>query len=190
MIAYLSGQIIDQSENEIVVLCRGVGYQVICSQNTLDDISERKVIQLWIHTHVKEDLFQLYGFSSKIEKKLFLSLLKVNGIGPKLAIRALSGASLDAIIDAIESQNVSALTKLPKIGKKTAEQMILTLKGQLVIDSPSEGRQLPRQQQEIISALINLGFQNARVEEVVQQLPGEVEFEIGVRESLKKLSAL
>ena len=148
MIAYISGQVAERGENEIVVLCRGLGYQVFCSQNTLDDIADRKVVQLWTHNHVREDLFALYGFSSKVEKKLFLSMLKVNGIGPKLAIRALSGAPLQTILTAIEKSDVATLVKLPKVGKKTAEQMILTLKGKLVMEELAVAS-APRPHQEL-----------------------------------------
>ncbi len=190
MISFLSGQVIDNEEGVLTILCRGVGYEVTCSTNTVDDIVERKVVQLWIYTHVREDQFHLFGFSSKIEKRLFLSLIKVNGIGPKLAIQVLSGASLDHIIDAIESKNVKALTALPRVGKKTAEQMILTLKGDLVLEKQKDNpaTQAPKPHQEILSALTHLGFRAAEVEEVVYALPKEVEFEEGVRESLRLLS--
>jgi len=187
MIGYISGQVIDQSDSEIIVLCRGLGYKVFCSQNTLDDIQGRKVVQLWVHNHVKEDIFALYGFSSKVEQKLFLSLLKVNGIGPKLAIGALSGAPLDVILSAIENEDVKTLVKLPKVGKKTAEQMVLTLRGKLVLEE-APSTIVPRPHQEIVSALVNLGFAAPNVETVVGQLPSDVEFEQGVRQSLQELS--
>lgn len=189
MISFLSGQVIDNEEGVITLLCRGVGYEVSCSNNTIGDLEDRKVVQLWIHTHVREDQFQLFGFSSKVEKKLFLSLIKVNGVGPKLAIQILSGASLDHIIDAIESKDVKALTALPRVGKKTAEQMILTLKGALVVDkSQTQKMEAPKPHKEILSALTNLGFRSAEVEEVVHALPKDVDFEQGVRESLRLLS--
>lgn len=190
MISFLSGQIIDNEEGVLTLLCRGVGYEVTCSTNTVSDIEDRKVVQLWIYTHVREDQLHLFGFSSKIEKKLFLSLIKVNGIGPKLAIQVLSGASLDHIIDAIENKNVKALTSLPRVGKKTAEQMILTLKGALVIDKDSNttSKMPVHSHKEILSALTNLGFRGAEIETVISSLPEDIDFEQGVRESLKRLS--
>lgn len=188
MISYISGQMIDQEESALTILCRGVGYEVTCSENTIADIQNQKVVQLWVHTHVREDNFQLFGFSSKVEKKLFLSLIKVNGIGPKLAIQVMSGASLEQIIDWIEAKDVKALTKLPRVGKKTAEQMILTLKGALVVDDGSGVPSPKKPHQEILSALVNLGFRSADVEEVIQVLPSDIEFEQGVRESLRQLS--
>ena len=189
MISFLSGQVIDrEEENQLTILCRGIGYEVLCSDNTLGDIESQKVVQLWIYTHVREDVLQLYGFSSKVEKKLFLSLLKVNGIGPKMATKILSGDTLDNIIDAIEAKDVKTLTKLPKVGKKTAEQMILTLQGALVIEKTTQTPKTPPAQQEILSALMNLGFRSSEVEEVVHALPSDIEFEQGVRESLRQLS--
>lgn len=189
MISFLSGQIIDNEEGALTILCRGIGYEVFCSTNTVDDVENRKVVQLWIHTHVREDQFTLFGFSSKVEKKLFLSLIKVNGIGPKLAVQILSGAPLDHIIQAIEEKNVKALTALPRVGKKTAEQMILTLQGALVMDGDTEKKvDASKPHKEILSALTNLGFRSAEVEEVVQNLPSDVDFEQGVRESLRRLS--
>lgn len=188
MVSFISGQVIDNDEGVLTILCRGVGYEVTCSSNTVADIEGRKVIQLWVHTHVREDSFSLFGFSSKIEKKLFLSLIKVNGIGPKLAIQVLSGASLDHIIDSIEAKDVKALTQLPRVGKKTAEQMILTLKGALVMDKEQQQPVQPKPHKEILSALVNLGFRSQEVEEVVHGLPVDVDFEQGVRESLRQLS--
>ncbi len=189
MISFLSGQVIDESDGVLTILCRGVGYEVMSSNNTIEDIQDRKVVQLWIHTHVREDQLSLFGFSSKIEKKLFLSLIKVNGVGPKLAIQVLSGASLDQIIDAIENKDVKALTALPRVGKKTAEQMILTLKGALVVDKQeSQAPEPVRPHKEILSALTNLGFRSAEVEEVVFALPKDIDFEQGVRDSLRTLS--
>ena len=191
MIAYLTGQLLEQSEHEIVILCRGIGYQVHCSQNTLDDLAGKKMVRLWIHHHIKEGVSALYGFSKPTEKKLFLSLLKVNGVGPKLAIGALSGAPLAQIIAWIDGQDVKGLTNLPKVGKKTAEQMILTLKGKLMIDREEQGHlEFPNHQQEVLSALLNLGFSNSRAEDAIKKLPRDVEFEEGVRESLRELSGL
>ncbi len=188
MISYLSGQVIDNEEGVLTLLCRGVGYEVFCSTNTLQDITGRKIVQLWIYSHVREDSFQLFGFSTKVEKQLFMSLLKVNGIGPKLAIQILSGATLDHIIDAIEEKNVQALTQLPRVGKKTAEQMILTLKGALVIDKKSDHFTAAKPHKEILSALVNLGFRSQEIEDVVYALPVDIDFEQGVRESLRQLS--
>ena len=119
------------ASDSILINAGGVGYELACSKNTLGDIVESEIASLFVHTHVREDCISLFGFSSKSEKQLFLSLIKVNGIGPKMASTILSGAALSSIISWINDGDTKSLTTLPKVGKKTAEQMILSLKGQL-----------------------------------------------------------
>lgn len=136
MIGYLKGKIIEVTSDSALIDVNGVGYEVLASSSNLAEMQNSLgTIELWIHTHVREDALVLFGFSNKLEREMFHSLLKVNGIGPKLAINALSGATPDQIIEMIELEDVKALSKLPKVGKKTAEQMILTLKGKLVISA-------------------------------------------------------
>ena len=188
MISYLSGQLIDNDEGVVTLFCRGVGYEVHCSSNTLNSIEDKKLVQLWIHSHVREDAFLLFGFATKLEKKLFLNLIKVNGIGPKLAIQILSGAALESIVEAIEAKDTKALTALPRVGKKTAEQMVLTLKGVLVSESEPMESIVLNPHKQILSALANLGFRVPDIEQVVAGLPRDIDFEQGVRESLRQLS--
>ena len=95
-----------------------MGYELTCSSNTLNEITGESSIKLWVYTHVREDAFHLFGFSTKVEKQLFLSLIKVNGIGPKLAIKVLSGARTESIVSMIDQGDVKGLTGLPKIGKE------------------------------------------------------------------------
>lgn len=184
MIGYLSGLVKFMESTSVILDVNGVGYELICSSNTQGDLELGMSSALWVHTHVREDQLQLFGFSSQVEKKLFESLLKVTGIGPKMAIQILSGATLDHIIDSIESKNVAALCALPKVGKKTAEQMILTLKGKLVIDRESPaaiGRE------DLFSALSNLGFKPANIQDVVKKLDPKLSFEEQVRLALAEL---
>lgn len=181
-----------REEGSFVLLCRGIGYQVFCSASTLDEFSDSGgALQVWIYQHQTDNGSTLYGFKDLTEKKLFLNLIKVNGVGPKLAIGAMSGAPLQRIISWIDSKDVKGLTQLPKIGKKTAEQMILTLKGQLVLQDSNSESQIPlgSSRQEVLSALVHLGFSHSLVEEVVEKLPQDVDFELGVRKSLLELSA-
>lgn len=184
MIGYISGSVKFMETTHVIIDVNGVGYELQCSTNTLSDLELGSQSALWVHTHVREDALQLFGFSSQVEKKLFESLLKVSGIGPKMAIQILSGASLDYIIDAIESKNIEALTDLPKVGKKTAEQMILTLKGKLVMDAPSQAAAAGG---DLISALTNLGFKPAAVQEVVKKIDGSLSFEDRIRRALAEL---
>lgn len=189
MIGYLRGKIIEVGADTALVDVSGVGYEVSCSTHTLSDLMNLlgKEIILWIHTHVREDALQLFGFHGKDEKKLFLSLLKVNGIGPKSALTILSGARTTEIVRMIECGDAKGLTSLPKLGKKTAEQIILTLKGKLV--SASEETHAKSQLQvELASALLNLGYKSQLVDQFVSALPGDIDFEEGVRRGLQTLS--
>jgi Holliday junction DNA helicase RuvA len=191
MIAYLRGKILDVDTEQLVLLAQNVGYEITCTTSTLADLqfqSSETEIAVWIYTHVREDALQLYGFASREEKQFFLSLLKVNGIGPKLAINAMSGASVDQIIAMIEQEDVKALSKLPKVGKKTAEQMILTLKGKLVMTGPSGKAVIQGPKKDATSALMNLGFRLQDVEFVLKEVPDSMSLEDMIRHGLSALS--
>jgi Holliday junction DNA helicase RuvA len=182
------------SPDTAIVDVGGVGYEILASANTLGDLQDLtgKAIIIWIHTHVREDAFQLFGFVAKEEKNLFLSLLKVNGVGPKMALSILSGGRVQQLHDMIERGDAKALSSLPKVGKKTAEQIILTLKGKLVIlekDDEMAGKKKPAVlHPEIASALVHLGFKPLAVEQFVTSLPKDANVEEGVRQGLAVLS--
>ncbi|MES2770221.1 MAG: Holliday junction branch migration protein RuvA [Bdellovibrionota bacterium] len=191
MIAYLKGTTIHLDLETAILDVQGVGYEVLCSTNTLDRLSLGSAAHLFIHTHVREDAFVLYGFATSNEKEMFHSLIKVNGVGPKLAVKILSGTSLDHFIEMIEDEDVAGLSKIPKVGKKTAEQLVLSLKGKLKIIEDvgsSSKRSVKGTSKEILSALVNLGFKESDVQKVVQELPNDTTFEEGVRKGLSSLS--
>src|SRR4051812_7037 len=119
MIGYLQGRPLKAETDTLILLVQGIGYELHCSQSTMTDAEGKTFLELWVYTHVREDALSLFGFSTELEKKLFLSLLKVNGVGPKSAIAMLSGARPETICQWIEEANVKALSGLPKIGKKT-----------------------------------------------------------------------
>ncbi|MCB0351408.1 MAG: Holliday junction branch migration protein RuvA, partial [Bdellovibrionales bacterium] len=167
---------------------RGVGYELICSSPTLLTLSELPTAQVWVHTHVREDALQLFGFLAKTEKDFFLSLIKINGIGPKVAMKILSSAPLSTIIGMIEDGDVKGLSGLPKVGKKTAEQMILSLKGKLVLSEEQKPRVGFAARADIVSALVNLGFKLQEVEKVVEQMAPTTEFEDGIKRGLTSLA--
>jgi Holliday junction DNA helicase RuvA len=176
MIGYLKGILVEVGTDTALIDVGGVGYEILASANTLSDLQAlmSKEIIVWIHTHVREDAFQLFGFHSKEEKNLFLSLLKVNGVGPKMALSILSGGRVEQICEMVESGNAKALSSLPKVGKKTAEQIILTLKGKLVLiepTTPNAKKKMAIPHPEIASALLNLGFKPQAVEQFVATLP-------------------
>ena len=132
MIAHLRGRPISKHPNQAIVECGGVGYDVVITVPTLADLPEAcSDVALFIHTHVREDKLALFGFLRAEEKKLFEKLLVVSGIGPKLAVTILSGMKTPDMVGAIRSGDVARLTKIPGIGKKTAERMILELNDKL-----------------------------------------------------------
>ena len=189
MIGYLRGKIIEVMSDSALIDVHGVGYEIHASSNTLGDFQSLlgKDIIVWIHTHVREDALMLFGFHSKDEKNLFLSLLKVNGVGPKMALSILSGGRPAQIQEMIEAGNAKGLSGLPKVGKKTAEQIILTLKGKLV--SVEESLKVKSEAHtQITSALLNLGYKSQWVDQFVATLPVEISLEDGVRKGLQTLS--
>lgn len=189
MIGFLQGTVFQIDEESVILNVRGVGYELLCSQNTVDVIKDRDVVQLLVHTHVREDIIQLFGFVTATEKQLFLSLIKVSGIGPKMAIKILSATRIELLVEMIDSGDVKALVKLPKVGKKTAEQIILSLKGKLVLADDSLGSEKFIARAEIVSALVNLGFKLNDVETVVDQMEVNTDLQVGVRQGLMALTS-
>jgi Holliday junction DNA helicase RuvA len=188
MIGFLSGQILETDTEHLYLRVGGVGYEILAAQPHLEKWGALRgeSLDLWIYTHVREDTLHLYGFESREEKTFFLSLLKVNGVGPKMALSIFSGAPLARLIQLIEAGDAKGISALPRVGKKTAEQIILTLKGKLVqIEAPPQEMKLHF---EIVSALVNLGFKSQIVEEFVTTLPPSIEVEEGVRKGLVALS--
>lgn len=191
MISYLEGQILEFDNNCLCMFTNGVGYELLCSSNTVDDFIGSNKVKAWVYTHVREDLLQLFGFSTKLEKTIFLSLIKVNGIGPKMAIQILSGASLDDITTWIDSGDAKALTSLPKVGKKTAEQIILTLRGKLVIKNSSDKSPTSSPlQKDVSSALQNLGFREQDIQQILPEIKNTQTLEEAIRRGLSLLSSL
>lgn len=191
MISQLRGTLIESNIDTATIDINGVGYEVLASSTTLGDLSVLvgKEVVIFIYTHVREDALQLFGFLSKIEKALFLALLKVNGVGPKMALSILSGGRVEQIQNLIESGDAKGLSALPRVGKKTAEQIVLTLQGKLVkIEATSKNKFKSSVQKDISSALVNLGFKPQIVEEFVTGLPTQVTLEEGVRQGLQSLT--
>jgi Holliday junction DNA helicase RuvA len=163
MIAHLRGRLLSKAPNEAVIECAGVGYEVTISVATFTSLpSENSEAALHIHTHVREDQIALFGFSETQEKRLFEKLLTISGIGPKLAITVLSGIASDRLVTAIRSSDHATLTRIPGIGKKTAERVVLELKDKLddmaVPVTASSGAQHGPAGDDALSALVNLGY--------------------------------
>ncbi len=191
MIGFLEGIVFDVSSETFILNVNGVGYDISASTQTLTDVHVLlgQKMKVWIYSHVREDAFQLFGFLKKPEKDFFIQLLKVNGVGPKSALTLLSGAPLEQIQLWIEAGDAKSLSSLPKVGKKTAEQIILTLKGKLVlIESKAKAPKVSETHRQISSALVNLGFKSQMVDQFVASLDLVTTLEVGVREGLKRLA--
>ena len=172
MIAHLRGKLISKHPNQAIVEAAGVGYEVNISIPTFSGLPPLgSEVGLFVYTHVREDALALYGFLGSDDKQLFEKLISVSGIGPKLAITILSGMQTDSMIGAIKGNNVAALTRIPGIGKKTAERMVLELRDKL--DSfgvPEAVAATSPVEEDVISALVNLGYQRGLVERTLSQL--------------------
>src|SRR6202158_1127259 len=139
MIAHLRGKLLAKHPNQAIVETAGVGYDVIISVPTFSDLpGVGAEVALHIHTHVREDQIALYGFLRPSEKTLFEKLITVSGIGPKLAITILSGMAADEMVNAIRGNDIARLTRIPGIGKKTAERMVLELRDKLTVEKAGE----------------------------------------------------
>lgn len=189
MIGYLKGDVLQSGDDHVVLNVHGVGYEVFCSEQVLLKLHGEARAEFWVHTHVREDQLHLFGFLSKSEKQFFLSLLKVNGIGPKVALKILGAAPIESLISMIEDSDVRGLSQLPKVGKKTAEQIILELKGKLVMAGEDKHTPAFAARADIVSALVNLGFKLSEVEKVVNEMDAQTDLQEGVRSGLQRLSA-
>ncbi len=174
MIAHIRGQILSKSPNAVVVDCGGVGYELAISIATYTELGEPgNDARLHVHTHVREDALLLFGFAEVAEKRLFEKLLTISGIGPKLAITVLSGISAERLVGAIRGGDHATLTKIPGIGKKTAERVVLELKDKLddmAGYTPAAGApvSLGTVADDVLSALVNLGYPRAVAQKAVE----------------------
>ncbi|HMJ22333.1 MAG TPA: Holliday junction branch migration protein RuvA [Terriglobales bacterium] len=192
MIAHLRGKLLAKHPNQAVVEAAGVGYDVTISVPTFSDLpGVGGEVALHIHTHVREDTIALYGFLRSAEKTLFEKLITVSGIGPKLAITILSGMAADEMVSAIRGNDIARLTRIPGIGKKTAERMVLELRDKLSAEKPGEIAAAPTMsavEQDVLSALVNLGYQQAAAEKVLASVSTRGQFDAMFREALAALS--
>jgi Holliday junction DNA helicase RuvA len=196
MIAYLRGRLLDKQVNRLVIDVAGVGYEVHVPLSTFYDVGEPGAeVALRVHTHVREDALALFGFLTTLELQLFERLISVNGIGPKLALAVLSGIEPRELIAAVHRGDVARLTGIPGIGKKTAERIGLELKDRLppglapeVAAQVTEGSSL---RQDVLSALVNLGYHRPLAERAVDgamKNGGDESFERTLKQALRELA--
>ncbi len=198
MIAFLNGRVLSKGPARLIVDVQGVGYDVHVPLSTYYDIGDAgAAVALRIHTHVREDALQLYGFLTELEQQVFEHLIGISGIGPKLAVSVLSGIEPGELVAAVQRADVARLTRVPGIGRKTAERIVLELKdrlGALAVPATLDAH-LPsppdRLRADLLSALQNLGYQRPLAEKAVDAALGRTgeppTLEHGLRAALREL---
>jgi len=190
LIAHLRGRLIEKAPSRLVVEANGVGYEVFVPLSTFTVMPNEGVeVSLDIHTHVREDIMALYGFSSKVERSVFERLIGVSGIGPRLAVTILSGGSVEALVGAIRKGDLPRLTAIPGVGKKTAERIVVELRDKLV--DFAEGPAKSTVEMDVLSAMENLGYPHPVAEAAIRRaMEGEtdVAFDVLFKRSLQILT--
>ena len=192
MIGRLTGILLEKNPPQILLDVQGVGYEVDVPMSTFYNLPalHEKVV---LHTHfvVREDAQLLYGFATQDERAAFRQLLKISGVGPKLALSVLSGLSLAELAQAVASKEAGRLTKIPGVGKKTAERLLLELQGKFVVAALAGGAAASvtaSADNDIANALIALGYSEKEADWAAKQLPKDVDVSGGIRQALKLLS--
>lgn len=196
MIGLLRGRLLDKRPNQVILDVGGVGYLVAVPLSTFAALGELHAeVTLLIHTHVREDALALYGFLSAREKHLFELLLGASGVGPSLALKILSGMNVEELVPAIRTGDLARLTKIPGVGRKTAERMVVELKDKLeavAVETEKPAAASPAGvEADVASALINLGYDERTAEAAVKEAKsqvGTVAFEKLLRASLTAVS--
>jgi Holliday junction DNA helicase RuvA len=191
MIGRLSGILIEKNPPQILVDVLGVGYEIDVPMSTfynLPNLGEK--VTLFTHLVVREDAHLLFGFATDAERKVFRQLLKVSGIGARTALSVLSGMSVGDLAQAVTMQDVGRLTKVPGIGKKTAERLLLELKGKLGVELATsiDVHRLPSAGSDVMNALLALGYNEKEALAATRQLPAESSVADGIRHALRILS--
>jgi len=199
MIAFLEGRLLFKSPESIIVSAQGVGYQVAVPLSSFYDLPAlEQGVRLYIHTHVRQDAILLFGFLTPQERDIFLLLLGVSGIGPKVALNILSGISSQELGQALMAEDSERIQRIPGVGRKTAERIVLELRDKIkklnlgVVPSPPEEKQEEVLFEDALSALVNLGYPRVVAEKVLGQIKKEPEESISLeallRKALKSLS--
>ena len=190
MIGKLSGTLSEKNPPQVLVDCQGVGYEVDVPMSTfynLPAVGEK--VSLLTHFVVREDAQILYGFGSPEERTAFRQLIKISGVGPRMALGVLSGMSVSELAQAITLQEAGRLVKIPGIGKKTAERLLLELKGKMGADlGPSSAPVGDSTQNDILQALVALGYSDRDAALALKALPADVGVSEGIKLALKALT--
>ena len=184
MFDYIIGKVTDIKNNSIVLENNEIGYLIYVSNPYSYEIDKKE--KVYIYEHIREDEDSLYGFKTYEEKELFLKLINVKGLGPKMALPILATGSISGIIDAIERENILYLKKFPKIGEKLARQIILDLKGKLVLSSDVDNS-ANQNEEELKEALLALGYKEKEIKKVITSVNKDNSLEEQIKEALKLL---
>lgn len=191
MIGSIRGRLLEKNPPQILVETNGVGYEIDVPMSTLYNLPDIGA-EVFLYTHyvVREDAELLFGFSTKAERSLFRLLIRISGIGPKIALSILSGISASILAQAVSQAEPGLLTRIPGVGKKTAERIVLELKGKIdtVVGSADSQTQTRGAKADIISALVSLGYSEREALQAVKGLAADVTVNDGIREALKALS--
>ena len=191
MIGKLTGTLLEKNPPQLLIDCHGVGYEVDVPMSTFYNLpASGERVALLTHFVVREDAQILYGFASAGEREAFRQLIKISGVGPRTALSVLSGMSVTDLADAVTNQESGRIVKVPGIGKKTAERLLLELKGKLGADNPglSGGAQRSGAQSDIQQALMALGYNEKDAAAALKALPPEVGVSEGIKLALKSLA--
>lgn len=189
MIGRIAGMLAEKNPPQVVVVAHGVGYEIDVPMSTFYHLPRTgENVELLTHLVVREDAHLLYGFLTAGERTAFRQLLKVSGVGPKVALAVLSGLSVDDLAVAIASQDAARLTKVPGVGKKTAERLVLELRDKLVPAAAGGRAQASPARGDVVNALLALGYNDREAQAAVKELPAELALADAIRQALKHLA--
>ena len=190
MIGKISGKLIERHQPQVLVDVHGVGYEIDVPMSTFYQLpANGSEVTLYTHLIVREDAHQLYGFASEQERRVFRQLLKISGVGARTALSVLSGMSVSDLYEAVSAQDSGRLVRVPGIGKKTAERLLLELKDKLdVIVVSTAATAAAGASSDILNALLALGYNDKEAQWAIRQLPGSTAVTEGIRQALKLLS--
>jgi Holliday junction DNA helicase RuvA len=166
MISYIKGTILYKTDEGVVVNNNDLGFHVSVPEKRIDRYTAGQTVEFYTHEHIREDARELYGFDSPTELDFFLQLISISGVGPKLAMKIFALGAIEKIKKAVNEENVLLLSTVPGVGKKTAQKIILELRGKL-----TTGFGLAREDQDVLEALTGLGYEPSRVREMLKDLP-------------------
>lgn len=180
MIDFIEGTIVSINSSSITILTSGIGFKVYTPNPYV--FKEETIAKVYLYNHIREDEYTLYGFKTEEERELFLKLLNVKGLGPKVALPILATGSVEGVIDAIDRENILYLQKFPKVGEKLARQIILDLKGKLI-----SNKETTVVNEELVNVLESLGYKKPDIKKIINEVDSSLPIENQIKEALKLL---